>query len=208
MAPRFVLIGSLKTSLGAKWAENAATDVSTITVPPGTRIDVGYAGKQGVAGGGSLYGGGSQVYIPDVDPAWLKSASGASTTWSACELIGSNHMADGERTIRLRDLASRYFPQGHVFLLKLPDGWLGRPFDNLYWVNSVEWRGGSLEINTTRDHRLFISDVTDIRETNEGIEIVSDGPVSFEWTERSQGGRRRQLSPSGTVTLVTPVPAG
>jgi hypothetical protein len=45
---------------------NTAESVSTIIVPKGTTIFDGFAAPQG-----DLMGGGSQVYIPKVDPLWL-----------------------------------------------------------------------------------------------------------------------------------------
>jgi len=45
---------------------NSATRVTTIRVPSGTLIFEGYA-----AGQGGLVGGGSQVVIPNVNPAWI-----------------------------------------------------------------------------------------------------------------------------------------
>ena len=48
----------------------AATGIATINVPAGTTIYQGFAGPQST-GVGELLGGGSQVYIPYVDPVWL-----------------------------------------------------------------------------------------------------------------------------------------
>jgi hypothetical protein len=50
---------------------NSAQSVSTIRVPAGTTVYRGFAAHQPLPGGGSLIGGGSQVYIPRVNPDWL-----------------------------------------------------------------------------------------------------------------------------------------
>lgn len=114
-------------------------------------------------------------------------------------------MADNESMNRLHSFTSSNLLQGAPFHLRLPDGWLGRPFDNLYFVKSVEWVGGSLKIGTTDDEMLFIADVADIRDAADGIEIAADGPVSFEWTTYGGTDRQRRLSPSGVVTLFKPL---
>lgn len=66
--------GPLQSQLGGAlnpvWGNSAST-VVTIRVPAGTTIYEGTAASQPLAGGGSLLGGGSQVYIPRVDASWL-----------------------------------------------------------------------------------------------------------------------------------------
>jgi hypothetical protein len=57
------------SALNPAWG-NTADHVSTIRVPAGTEVFIGVAAPQPIPGG-SLIGGGSQVYIPRVDPAWL-----------------------------------------------------------------------------------------------------------------------------------------
>ena len=58
------------SALNPAWG-NSAQYVSTIQVPAGTTIYRGFAAPQPLTGGGSLIGGGSQVYIPKVNPDWL-----------------------------------------------------------------------------------------------------------------------------------------
>lgn len=69
-APSGPMQAQLDSALNPAWG-NTATQVSTIRVPAGTTIYDGVAAAQSVPGGGTLLGGGSQVYIPKVDPAWL-----------------------------------------------------------------------------------------------------------------------------------------
>lgn len=68
--PSGPLQSQLDSALNPAWG-NTATDVAAIRVPAGTTIFEGAAAGQPLAGGGSLLGGGNQVYIPTVDPAWL-----------------------------------------------------------------------------------------------------------------------------------------
>lgn len=68
--PAGPLQSQLDSALNPAWG-NSATSVATARVPAGTTIYEGAAAAQPIAGGGSLLGGGSQVYIPRVDPAWL-----------------------------------------------------------------------------------------------------------------------------------------
>jgi len=46
--------------------------VATAEVPAGTTIYIGAAAPQPIANGGTLLGGGDQVYIPSVDGSWVK----------------------------------------------------------------------------------------------------------------------------------------
>jgi hypothetical protein len=58
------------SALNPAWG-NSAEYVSTIRVPAGTTVYRGFAAPQPLSGGGSLIGGGSQIYIPKVNPSWL-----------------------------------------------------------------------------------------------------------------------------------------
>jgi hypothetical protein len=60
----------LDLALNPAWG-NTATEVARIRVPPGTEVFEGFAAPQQLAGGGTLPGGGSQVFIRRVDPDWL-----------------------------------------------------------------------------------------------------------------------------------------
>ena len=63
--PQGPLQSVIDSALDQNWG-NTATNVTTIKVPQGTTIYQGYAASQG-----GLVGGGTQVYIPKVDPSWI-----------------------------------------------------------------------------------------------------------------------------------------
>ncbi len=63
--PAGPLQATMDSALNPAWG-NTAQNVSTIRVPTGTTIYEGFAAPQG-----GLLGGGSQVYIPKVNPNWL-----------------------------------------------------------------------------------------------------------------------------------------
>jgi len=63
--PAGPLQSTMDSALNPAWG-NTAQSVSTIRVPSGTTIYEGFAAPQG-----GLLGGGSQVYIPKVNPNWL-----------------------------------------------------------------------------------------------------------------------------------------
>lgn len=64
-----VKAAAIDSALNPAWG-NTATKVSSIQVPAGTYIYEGAAAAQSTQIG-SVMGGGSQVYIPKVDPGWL-----------------------------------------------------------------------------------------------------------------------------------------
>jgi hypothetical protein len=64
-APAGPLQSTMDSALNPAWG-NTAQSVSTIRVPTGTTIYDGFAAPQG-----GLMGGGSQVYIPKVNPSWV-----------------------------------------------------------------------------------------------------------------------------------------
>ncbi len=68
--PAGPLQSQLDSALAPQWG-NTATGISTIQVPSGTTIYEGFAAPQST-GVGSILGGGSQVYIPNVDTNWLR----------------------------------------------------------------------------------------------------------------------------------------
>ena len=63
--PQGPLQAQMDLALKPQWG-NTAQNVVQIRVPAGTTIYEGFAAPQG-----GLLGGGSQVYIPKVDPAWV-----------------------------------------------------------------------------------------------------------------------------------------
>jgi hypothetical protein len=63
--PAGPLQATMDSALNPAWG-NTAQNVSSIVVPKGTTIYEGFAAPQG-----GLLGGGSQVYIPKVNPNWL-----------------------------------------------------------------------------------------------------------------------------------------
>jgi hypothetical protein len=67
--PNGPLQAQIDSALNPAW-RNTVSKVATIRVPAGTTIYEGAAAPQPILGG-SLMGGGSQVYIPIVRPAWL-----------------------------------------------------------------------------------------------------------------------------------------
>jgi filamentous hemagglutinin len=69
VAPTGPAQAQLDLALNPAWG-NTATKVASIQVPAGTTIFEGFAAPQATATG-QLLGGGSQVFIPRVDPGWL-----------------------------------------------------------------------------------------------------------------------------------------
>jgi len=67
--PSGPLQSQLDSALVPSWG-NTAENITTIRVPRGTTIFDGVVGPQST-GVGELLGGGSQVYIPRVDPTWI-----------------------------------------------------------------------------------------------------------------------------------------
>jgi RHS repeat-associated protein len=63
--PAGPLQAKIDLAIRPEWG-NTATQVTRITVPPGTTIFEGAAASQG-----GLVGGGNQVFIPRVDPSWV-----------------------------------------------------------------------------------------------------------------------------------------
>ncbi len=70
VAPAGPLQSIEDSALNPAWG-NTAQNVSTFQVPAGTTIYRGFAAPQPLSGGGSLIGGGSQIYIPKINPSWL-----------------------------------------------------------------------------------------------------------------------------------------
>lgn len=64
-APSGPLQSRIDLALSPEWG-NTATQVTKINVPAGQKIFEGFAAPQG-----GLVGGGSQVFIPKVDPSWV-----------------------------------------------------------------------------------------------------------------------------------------
>lgn len=70
--PEGPIQAQIDSALNPAWG-NTLQRVSTIVVPAGTTVYDGAAQGQSIALKGWLQGGGNQVFIPKVDPAWLVS---------------------------------------------------------------------------------------------------------------------------------------
>ena len=66
---------ALDNALSPAWG-NPADEVAVARIPAGTTIYWGSAAPQALGNGGSLLGGGSQVYLRAFDPEWI------TETWS------------------------------------------------------------------------------------------------------------------------------
>jgi hypothetical protein len=69
-SPHGPLQVQIDSALNPAWG-NRATQVVTIRVPKGTVVYEGVSAAQPLAGGGFVSGGGSQIYIPRVEPTWI-----------------------------------------------------------------------------------------------------------------------------------------
>ncbi|HET9061022.1 MAG TPA: DUF6531 domain-containing protein [Acidimicrobiales bacterium] len=69
-APTGAFQAQIDGAINPEWG-NTIEHVAIARVPAGTTIYEGFAADQPLAGGGRLLGGGSQVYIPNVDPSWV-----------------------------------------------------------------------------------------------------------------------------------------
>ncbi len=70
VAPTGPAQAQIDLALAPSWG-NTAANIATIRVPAGTTIFEGFAAPQATGLGGPLLGGGSQVFIPNVNPEWL-----------------------------------------------------------------------------------------------------------------------------------------
>jgi hypothetical protein len=68
--PAGALQSQLDSAINPEWG-NSFEGLATAEIPAGTEVFEGSAGPQDLIGGGSLMGGGNQIYIPQVDPSWI-----------------------------------------------------------------------------------------------------------------------------------------
>jgi hypothetical protein len=64
------LQAQMDLALNPEWG-NAATNVTKVKIPKGTKIYEGFAEQQRIPVGGVLQGGGTQVHIPSVNRSWF-----------------------------------------------------------------------------------------------------------------------------------------
>ena len=109
-------------------------------------------------------------------------------------------------TKEMADLVRRWFEQaGQATGPILPDGWLGRPYDSIYFLDSVEVADEVLIIRLSEETTLTFDQLT--RVYVENSEIVFDGfaHLSFGW--RGYGGpeyHEKHYS-SGQVRFLPPI---
>ncbi len=70
IAPAGPLQSTTDSALLPTW-NNTAQNISIIRVPAGTTIYRGFSSSQQIPSSGTILGGGSQIYIPNVNPSWL-----------------------------------------------------------------------------------------------------------------------------------------
>jgi len=87
----------------------------------------------------------------------------------------------------------------------LPDGWFGRPYDNLYMLEDVQVVGDVLTVHLSEDTLLVFERLE--RVSLDNSELVFDGfrTGSIRWKEYGGVQYREQVYKSGQVRLVPPV---
>lgn len=71
IAPAGPLQTQIDNALLPEWG-NTMQKVTQIRIPAGATVYEGAVGEQILSGGGTLQGGGSQIYIPKIDELWLR----------------------------------------------------------------------------------------------------------------------------------------
>lgn len=104
------------------------------------------------------------------------------------------------------DLVQRWFAKaGQTLGPILPDGWFGRPYDNLFLLQDVQLDGDVLTVLLSEDTALVFDR---LRHVNlDGSELVFEGfcRCSIRWKEYGGVEYREQVYDAGQVRLVPPV---
>ncbi|HET6428852.1 MAG TPA: hypothetical protein VFJ30_10605 [Phycisphaerae bacterium] len=104
------------------------------------------------------------------------------------------------------ELVQRWFANAEQGLGPiLPDGWFGRPYDNLYMLEDVQVAGDVLTVYLSEDTALVFERLGQVYLDNS--ELVFEGFRSFSIRWKEYGGvqHREQTYDSGQVRLVPPV---
>tara|TARA_R110002049_G_scaffold290063_1_gene473301 strand:+ start:517 stop:849 length:333 start_codon:yes stop_codon:yes gene_type:complete len=88
--------------------------------------------------------------------------------------------------------------------LVLPDGWFGRPFDNIHRLTDVSQSSGLLRI--VLDDQLTLTFNGDVSVKDNGDELVIDGysELSFDWKEYGSDLPHSYIYQDGQTKLVAP----
>ena len=90
--------------------------------------------------------------------------------------------------------------EGITTLILLPDGWYGKPWDNLYPIEHVNITSSEIFLQADYGISLTFSGDPEIQERSACIHFKIDGKATF---RDSDTGKTRTYQ-SGTVTIVLP----
>jgi len=84
-------------------------------------------------------------------------------------------------------MVKKWFEKSYGGSLKLPDGWFGRPYDNIHTLKSVDGESGKLTIQFNDGNSLnFLGLNTKIKNTAESLSFSNYDEVVFKWFDDNQ----------------------
>jgi len=86
--------------------------------------------------------------------------------------------------------------------LVLPDGWFGRPYDNMLTLDSVVLDGDELSISLDGDMRILITGDVDTSLDGAALKIFGFSQLLWSWRPEGSSDRREQTYRSGSLQLI------
>ena len=91
--------------------------------------------------------------------------------------------------------------------LILPDGWFGRPYDNLHRLSFIEVRPHKLLLELDNQLLLIFTDVSKVYIENSELILEDFAQCVFDWQEYGSLSPHVEVYKSGVVKLVPPLAA-
>ena len=100
------------------------------------------------------------------------------------------------------EIIQRWFARTWGGGLILPDGWFGRPYDNIHRLTDLSESPGSLHIEL--DNQLSLTFSGDVRVNDNGNELLIEGysQLSFDWKEYGSDVPHSDIYREGHAKLV------
>lgn len=89
--------------------------------------------------------------------------------------------------------------------LVLPDGWFGRPYDNIHRLNAIESNGDLLRIELDDRLVLTFKKPSNARICNSELLVEDFESLSFDWKEYGSNEKHSTSYQNGVVTFVPPI---
>ena len=109
---------------------------------------------------------------------------------------------ESDRAESAAAIVRAHFANPEYVGLILPDGWFGRPYDNMLTLDGAVTRDDELVISFDRDMRIVMRGEMNARVEDSAVKISGFSELVWSWRPYGSREDREQIYTSGTLQLL------